>query len=475
MSFPLLSLNSNNLTARLASLRARTDKLMESLEQVISRADNVEAQLDARAEKNDHERRLIAVMELFMRDDVRACTVTDYVIVFFRLLLAKMRQRGHDFDDVRQLHNALKDDDNVVEAFRTTLSRLSFPPAEQRAVRVMLEAMQTRAWPTTQVMTTSPGGDAQISSALVYLRCQPNIDPALGAALQRALCAAHECVLTDLVLSTEALRDVNINANDPRKDEGACGGGGVVGGTGSDVKYRDYAEQGAAANTEAECSGGDGMGARGRTLALDGEGCCVPEPGAASRLAREVLLKHAPGARSPSGSSLRGASGGTPVDDCKGGDGGSGGTLGGGAVTAARKRSISYSGTDAEKAEMEAVSDAFTEACVISSEMAAVDGMLQGRGSGGGGTRAATQPPAPAGLQADAVGSAVDDSESFPCDRGLLPPDPNLYVLCFDAGTSMAVPEESAAPREPRCRSRPESAKSERRVSSVGIGTEGGH
>jgi hypothetical protein len=59
----------------------------------------------------------MAVMELFICDDVRACTVADYVIVFFRLLLAKMRQRGHDFDDVKQLHSALADDD-VRQAFK---------------------------------------------------------------------------------------------------------------------------------------------------------------------------------------------------------------------------------------------------------------------------------------------------------------------------------------------------------------------
>ena len=55
-----------------------------------------------------------------MKDDVRARTVVDYVTVFFRLILVKLRQRGHDFDDLKQLQMALKDD-NVTQAFRYNL------------------------------------------------------------------------------------------------------------------------------------------------------------------------------------------------------------------------------------------------------------------------------------------------------------------------------------------------------------------
>ena len=65
----------------------------------------------------EHERQLMSVIELFMRDDVRACTVMDYAIVFFRLVLAKMRQGGQDFDDVKQLHKALSDE-VVAQTFR---------------------------------------------------------------------------------------------------------------------------------------------------------------------------------------------------------------------------------------------------------------------------------------------------------------------------------------------------------------------
>ena len=65
----------------------------------------------------EHENQLMGVIELFMRDDVRACTVMDYAIVFFRLVLAKMRHRGQDFDDVKQLHRALSDD-TVAQTFR---------------------------------------------------------------------------------------------------------------------------------------------------------------------------------------------------------------------------------------------------------------------------------------------------------------------------------------------------------------------
>nr|KAG5688111.1 hypothetical protein BaRGS_007570 [Batillaria attramentaria] len=59
----------------------------------------------------DHERKLMGLIELFMRDDVRANTIVDYVAVFFRLVLLKMREQGQDFDNVQQLCKALPDDD----------------------------------------------------------------------------------------------------------------------------------------------------------------------------------------------------------------------------------------------------------------------------------------------------------------------------------------------------------------------------
>ena len=115
---------------------------------------------------------------------------------------------------------------------RTVLSKLAFPAREHRAIRVVLEALQHRQWPASEVMTASPGGDAQISSALLYLRLQPDLDPVLGSSLQRALCAAHECVLSDLAIS-EVSCDVNINANDVRKGDAYAD---------ARIKYEDYAD-----------------------------------------------------------------------------------------------------------------------------------------------------------------------------------------------------------------------------------------
>ncbi|KAL8573748.1 hypothetical protein ACOMHN_019022 [Nucella lapillus] len=196
----------------------------------MSRVKHLEASQKEQEALAEHESQLMRIIELFMQDDVRACTVMDYVVVFFRLVLAKLRQRGQDFDDVKQLNKALSDEE-VAQIFRTVLSKLGFPAAEQQAIGVVLEAMQHRKWPQSQVMTTSPGGDAQISSALLYLRLQRDLDPVMSSALQRALCAAHECILTDMAIFEAIGQDVNINASDVRKDDAYVD---------ARVKYEDY-------------------------------------------------------------------------------------------------------------------------------------------------------------------------------------------------------------------------------------------
>lgn len=59
----------------------------------------------------DREKRLMGVVDLLMRDDVRANVITDYVTVFFRLILIKLREHGHDYEDLRQLSRALGEED----------------------------------------------------------------------------------------------------------------------------------------------------------------------------------------------------------------------------------------------------------------------------------------------------------------------------------------------------------------------------
>lgn len=53
----------------------------------------------------------MGVVDLLMRDDVRANVITDYVTVFFRLILIKLREHGHDYEDLRQLSRALGEED----------------------------------------------------------------------------------------------------------------------------------------------------------------------------------------------------------------------------------------------------------------------------------------------------------------------------------------------------------------------------
>jgi hypothetical protein len=373
----------------------------------------------------------------------------------------------------------------LLACLSTTLKRLAFPPAEQQALRAILEALQTRSWPTTQVMTTSPGGDAQISSALVYVRCQPSIDATLGAALQRALCAAHECVLSDTALTTGALRDININAtaNDMRKDDAYAGAG---------VKFNSYGD-GPVSPNEAECSGGDGLGARGRCLPLDSELFHVPEPGAASKLAREILMKreHRGGGRCSSGTALL-RSQQTPTDDGKvaaagstsGNSGaGSGAMASGSSGCAIRKRSNSFTGTDSERAELEGVCEAFAESCVVSSEMAVVDSLLRGPASANPAPAAhaplvPTAPPMPASTFLGTDGTD-EDSDSSPRRELRYAPNPNLYVMCYDASTSTSpevasgAEEDVDSPRGPRHLPKPAYSQQGRPAShSVATGTD---
>lgn len=65
----------------------------------------------------EKETKVVLLLEFLMRDDVRAHVINDYVVVFFRLVLLKMRQQGHDFDDVLQLSKALGEEE-VALVFR---------------------------------------------------------------------------------------------------------------------------------------------------------------------------------------------------------------------------------------------------------------------------------------------------------------------------------------------------------------------
>ncbi|KAK7089981.1 uncharacterized protein [Littorina saxatilis] len=233
MNLPNITFGSEILTAKIESLIKRTEKVSGEYDITMSRVSQVEDQQDHRCELAAKEKELMAIIELFMRDDVRAHTVMDYVIVFVRLVLAKMRRRGHDFDDVKQLYKALSDE-TVEHVFRTVLSKLAFPTAEQQAIKVIMEALQHYKWPTSEVLTSSPGGDAQISSALLYVRLQQPLDAEVRSALQRALCAAHECILSDVAPVNEVSYDVNLNAaNDVRKDDAYAD---------ARIKYEDYAD-----------------------------------------------------------------------------------------------------------------------------------------------------------------------------------------------------------------------------------------
>nr|KAG5688112.1 hypothetical protein BaRGS_007571 [Batillaria attramentaria] len=82
----------------------------------------------------------------------------------------------------------------------------------------LLEAVKHKKCPSpdssSEVMTSSPAGDAQISSALLYLRAQQDLHPDVNAALRRAICLAHESVLSDTaVREVISDGDINVNAN----------------------------------------------------------------------------------------------------------------------------------------------------------------------------------------------------------------------------------------------------------------------
>lgn len=98
---------------------------------------------------------------------------------------------------------------------RLILRDLDFPESELGSVLTLLEATKHRKWPSpdaSQVQTSSPAGDAQISSALIYLRAQDELDPQVNASLRRAICLAHESVLSDTVVC-EVVPDTNMNDN----------------------------------------------------------------------------------------------------------------------------------------------------------------------------------------------------------------------------------------------------------------------
>ena len=279
---------------------------------------------------------------------------------------------------------------------RTVLSKLEFPAREHLAIRVVLEALQHREWPASEVMTASPGGDAQISSALLYLRLQPDLDPVLGSSLQRALCAAHECVLSDLAIS-EVSCDVNINANDVRKDYAYAD---------ASIKYEDYADF--ERYWGKKCSDADRCSDRESCAAVEGVGNSGTVGGAEGK-SREWRAQEDVAASDP----LKGCSDGRE-----------------------RKASSRFTATAGEAGEGgQDVCEALAKSCKVSLEAGPERKTPADVQSRGGDQQDATPPPA-TGTAKDGEESHSEKYRSAALDGSRFAPDTKLYVICYDASTS---------------------------------------
>lgn len=393
MNLPTISFDPEVLAERIESLRNRTLAICEDYDRIMSRVDLLEAAQDkCRPQLAEKERQLMGIIELFMRDDVRACTVMDYVIVFFRLVLAQMRQRGQDFDDVRQLCAALSDED-VAQTFRTVLSKMAFPASEQRAVKIVVEALQHYKWPTSEVLTTSPGGDAQISSALLYLRLQQDLDPVVSSALQRALIAAHECVISDMAVS-EVSCDVNLNAHDIPKDNAHAD---------ARVKYEDYADL-TAKDAEKRSSEGEAQKRHTRSR-TPGENVCNESGGVGDAAVRSSAVDEK--------SRLSGGRRHVSEDQIK-----------------EMSESLGESGISSRDTSFDSLSTASLET---------KDKGCTKKNSDSTGALIADGNDKKSDLETDNL------SASGGIDKERFAADPNLYVICYDASTSTSLSESTGS------------------------------
>ena len=263
---------------------------------------------------------------------------------------------------------------------------------------MVLEALQHREWPASEVMTASPGGDAQISSALLYLRLQSDLDPVLGSSLQRALCVAHECVLSDLAIS-EVSCDVNINANDVRKDYAYAD---------ASIKYEDYADF--ERYWEKKCF--DDRCSDRESCAAEGGGNSSTVGGAEEK-SREWRGQEDVAANDP----LK------LVKWCSDGQ--------------ERKASSRFTATAGAAGEGgQDVCEALAKSCKVSLEAGPEWKKTADVQSRGGDQRQDATPLPATGTAKDVEESHPEKYRSAALDDSRFAPDTKLYVICYDASTS---------------------------------------
>lgn len=161
------------------------------------------------------------VIELLSTSDKRSDILLDYVTVFFNVVIAKMKIRGAEIENMKNLWHQLTNDD-IMKVFRVTLKSLGFVESDIDSIKLILDLVYERDDTEFKVDTETVANDAttppnspiksmdpEVQRMLLFLQVQDDLDTPLKRVLRRAVTTAHTAMMTKQQYDRTAIRFLN--------------------------------------------------------------------------------------------------------------------------------------------------------------------------------------------------------------------------------------------------------------------------
>ncbi|KAK6182731.1 hypothetical protein SNE40_010347 [Patella caerulea] len=133
----------DDVDAKLAELEKRTSALTIVYDDLLGRAEELEAKARKCEVEYSREKTSFDVVEILMRQDGRSKAMFDHVSLFFFVLLRKLHRRGIHLSSTTELWSKLEEE-NVKRAYQNTVTNLGFSEAEILSLNLILDVLHEK-------------------------------------------------------------------------------------------------------------------------------------------------------------------------------------------------------------------------------------------------------------------------------------------------------------------------------------------
>ncbi|XP_050407036.2 uncharacterized protein LOC126822288 [Patella vulgata] len=132
-----------DVDAKLAELEKRTTALTIVYDDLLGRAEELEAKARKCEVEYSREKTSFDVIEILMRQDGRSKAMFDHVSLFFFVLLRKLHRKGIHLSSTTELWAKLEDE-NVKRAYQNTVTNLGFSDSEIMSLNLILDVLHEK-------------------------------------------------------------------------------------------------------------------------------------------------------------------------------------------------------------------------------------------------------------------------------------------------------------------------------------------